>query len=495
MRMGDPQAVPFQVSTPMPSIGSGTTSPSSATSTTTTRPSTPWQGTDEEREARGDEPTSGTSSSSPTSLPTGSTARDGHNQASLQAGERGTPQAPVGETTSPTASSPQASSTARDGESTATRDLAGAPAATSSSTATSTAASTTARDGERQAARGTPQALAGETTRPTASPPQASSTAREGESTATRDLAGAPAGTTSSTATLSSASTTARDGERQAALGNTALTSRTEDDNLEGTNTTTTTAMWRPRYAPPYDPNDDPWQHGIFGELNPESERPPSSQQPPQQGTGPLVSTSTAATTFASGEGSGRPTAEDSDEDVPLAPPEPDYPAGSATAEPAGAQGGSPQAQMDPSSSSSDPTPVLNITMSAGIPPEQDRGNLHTAQAKPQQTAPAGGPGSDATPQWHQSPPASARTAVACKIQGATLPSPCRDKGRRPTCQAAPRQARPTCCAKPAEGFRGPSAAQNAAAQAATSTPQTRDKPAAREASSSSGDAAPSPAA
>ena len=79
----------------------------------------------------------------------------------------------------------------------------------------------------------------------------------------------------------------------------------------------------------------------------------------------------------------------------------------------------------------------LNITMSAAFLPTGP-GNLHTAQAKPQQTAPAGGPGSDATPQWHQSPPASARTAVACKIQGATLPSPCRDKGRRPTCQAAP---------------------------------------------------------
>ncbi|CAE7183903.1 Sgta [Symbiodinium microadriaticum] len=202
--------------------------------------------------------------------------------------------------------------------------------------------------------------------------------------------------------------------------------------------------MWRPRFAPPYNPDDDPWQHGIFGDPNPEPQRPTSSHQQPQQGTGPLVDVSAAAASAGGGQAS--PTAVDSDEDMPLAPPETDPPPG-ATAEPGLQQQGTPyptgdtddqrqrapHLQTNPSSSSSEPTQVLNITMSAGIPPnrtgetyiqnrlsrnrqhqQQEQGNPATSAALPRSgvKAPPQAPGR-LSPARYKAPPTQALASTA----------------------------------------------------------------------------------
>ena len=198
--------------------------------------------------------------------------------------------------------------------------------------------------------------------------------------------------------------------------GNGASTPETEGVDSEGTNTTTTTGMWRPRFAPPYNPDDDPHQQ-------------------PQQGTGPLADVSAAAA--SAGGGQATPTAVDSDEDMPLAPPETDPPPG-ATTEPGLQQQGTPYPpgdtdQTNPSSSSSEPTQVLNITMSAGIPPnrtgetyiqnrlsrnrqhlQQEQGNPATSSALPRSgvKAPPQAPGR-LSPARYKAPPTQALASTA----------------------------------------------------------------------------------
>ena len=238
--------------------------------------------------------------------------------------------------------------------------------------------------------------------------------------------------------------------------------------------------MWRPRYAPPYDPNDDPWQHGIFGEQDPASERPSSSQQPLQQGTGPLASTGgpgEAPRRFGRGRAArsarARPPRRTSSSraiGVPAAPDEPK------------------QQQQRPHTGA-------RHHHERRHPPQQDRGNLLTKPTQPQQTAPPGGPPNGSAPQWHQSPSASTRTPVASKIQGTTHSSPSRDQDRRPTSEATACQARPAGGSTQAAGSWEPPTGQNTSAQAAASTAQTRCGPTAGATSSRSGDSTPGPAA
>ncbi|CAE7348857.1 unnamed protein product, partial [Symbiodinium microadriaticum] len=125
---------------------------------------------------------------------------------------------------------------------------------------------------------------------------------------------------TTATARPSASSTGASTAARGSTVsGNRASTPETEGADSEGTNTTTTTGMWRPRFAPPYNPDDDPWQHGIFGDPNPESQRPTSSHQQPQQGTGPLVDV-TAAAASAGGDFTATAASSSSGESAPGPP-------------------------------------------------------------------------------------------------------------------------------------------------------------------------------